>query len=507
MNRKDIPFIEKLFSFLKVNSIKKKLFLYSVVMITLLSSVSIYSIIYTSNVAKNYNDLFGSFYDFHKTSEEFTEIDDTLVAVLSLTLDRGEIDTQKIKNDLTVLIDDSKKLEDQYKSLKSWVGVKGLIGLLESYGEIAVNVIEIYETKDGVLSQEYFDNAKELRTLKGYIDRRFSEIMGEDINQSTIIYDNIKIQITTSRLVMMFIFVAILFLNFLLLFYFANRISSPIASLSRRTERIANGDLDVTDIAVITDDDLGVLAISFNKMSNNIKNLVTQITEKADIEVRLKEEEMKNLKVMTELKETELKVLQSQINPHFLFNTLNTTARLAMFEEADETLKVIESTSELLRYNLGKIKKENITLKDEIDNVKEYIFIQKTRFSDRITFEFDIDESLLWVAVPYLILQPMVENAIIHGIEPLEKNGKLELCVFDKGEYVAVRIADNGVGIEPDILKFVYVDDSKSKSIGVSNVRKRIEYFYDRNDLFLVDSQVGKGTTVEILIPKNLEVE
>lgn len=501
MKKAGLPLLERVFKTLKLNTVKRKLVFYSVLIIIVLAATTIYSFIYTGNVAKTYNDLFGSLYDFNDVSKHFYNINYRVEAVLSLSLNREEADIDDIKTNLQEVVLETKQLDQQYRSIKSWVGIEGLIGLMETYKAVAGEVLDMYQTGEGLLSQQYFDDAEELRKLKGYINDRLADIMSEDIVQSSVLYTKIQEQLNRNQLIFTAVFFCILTVNVIAVVYFARWLAKPIASLSRRTERIAAGDLNVSDIKVDTNDELGVLAASFNKMAGNIRTLIAQIKQKADVERKLKEEEMKNLKVMTELKQTELKVLQSQINPHFLFNTLNTIARLAMFEEADDTLKLIESTSELLRYNLGKINREGVKLKDEIDNVKEYIYIQRMRFSDRIAFKFDIDESLLGTKAPYLVLQPLVENAIIHGIEPMEKNGELKLSVFEEDAAVIVQIEDNGVGMSREDLEHVHNDDSP-RSIGLSNVKKRVEYFFERSNLLTVSSEKGKGTIVTITMPK-----
>jgi two-component system, sensor histidine kinase YesM len=502
MDISGLPFLERVFKRLKLNTVKRKLIFYSVLIIVVLAATTIYSFIYTSNIAKTYNGLFGSLYDFNDVSKHFYDTNYRVEAVLSLSLNRSEADTTDIKKHINQVVEETKRLDLRYRSIKSWVGIEGLIGLMETYEVVAVNALEMYETREGLLGEEYFDGAEELRKLKGYINDRLAEIMSEDIVQSSVIYSQIEDQLARNQLIFTAVFLCILVANVITVLYFSRWLTRPIASLSKRTEKIAAGDLDVSNIKVERDDELGVLAASFNKMANNIRTLIAQITQKADVERKLKEEEMKNLKVMTELKQTELKILQSQINPHFLFNTLNTIARMAMFEEADDTLKLIESTSELLRYNLGKIKRERVTLKDEIDNVKEYIFIQQMRFSDRISFEFSIDETLLGEEAPYLVLQPIVENAIIHGIEPMESNGRLKLSVYKEDEKIIVKIEDNGIGMSKEELDHIYYEKS-SRSIGLSNVKKRIEYFYGRDDLLSIISEKGIGTTVKVIIPKS----
>lgn len=479
---------------LRFYTVKSKLLFYSLLILALMAAVCIYAFVYIDNIAQKYNLLFGSLYEFDNVSSEFNKINNSLESVLSLTLNTGETNPDEIRKQLDNLQDHTSRLIDQYSSLKSWVGIRGLQGMIQTFSETADSAMTNLEHGYG-----YFEEAAYLRKVRGYIQTRFSEIMSEDIRQSSAMYQNVITENKRNIVLFLIGFLIILILNIFIVLYFTRGITRPIASLSRRTERIAAGDLYVEEVKVRSEDELGILSASFNKMASNIRTLINQITEKADVESMLREEEMKNLKVVTELKQSELKVLQSQINPHFLFNTLNTIARMAMFEQADETLKLIESTADLLRYNLGKIHKEYVTLRDEIDSTKEYIYIQNIRFSDRITFEFDIDESVLDVRAPYLILQPLVENAIIHGIEPMERDGKLKLSVFKKDEQVIVQIEDNGKGIPKQNMENLFVDTDAS-SIGLNNVRKRIEYMFGRTDLLKVDSEPGK-TTVTIIIP------
>jgi sensor histidine kinase YesM len=199
--------------------------------------------------------------------------------------------------------------------------------------------------------------------------------------------------------------------------------------------------------------------------------------------------------------------LQSQINPHFLFNTINTISTLADIEDAPRTKKVLESMSDILRYNFKKLE-ENVTLKEEYRIIKNYLHIQKVRFGERIQFIINVDKSSRNCMIPSMIIQPFVENAIVHGLEPKLGNGILELSISSSEEQLKILIKDNGLGMEEEKIKgfFASADASEEKShsgIGVRNVIRRLELIYGRN-VVEIQSQLGEGTEVRISIPNNL---
>jgi sensor histidine kinase YesM len=224
------------------------------------------------------------------------------------------------------------------------------------------------------------------------------------------------------------------------------------------------------------------------------------------------------------LKELELKSLQNQINPHFLFNTLNTVSKMAYLEDAEHTSQLIESVAALLRYNLGDLNKAS-TLRDEVTIVKEYFFIQQTRFGDRIQFVTDIDEDCLDIEIPSLILQPLIENAFIHGVESYEENAVISLRIYRvEDDLIHVEIIDNGAGMKDQTIKKLsdYVNrkepeveelfepeksNGHSTGIGVKNVIRRLQLFYKRNEMVEIESEIGIGTTFRLMIPKRVRGE
>lgn len=204
------------------------------------------------------------------------------------------------------------------------------------------------------------------------------------------------------------------------------------------------------------------------------------------------------------LKNIELKALQSQINPHFLFNTLNTIARMAMIEGAQQTEELIYDLSDILRYSLKNID-QLIDLEAEINNIKKYLFIQNVRYGDRISYVIDISDEIMKTKIPVMTLQPIVENAIIHGLEGKAGEG----CIYIKGyrdkDFSIIEISDNGLGMPENILKRIMQEDKKegtsSTGLGIQNVNSRIKHFFNNDSGLSIQSEVGKGTKVSIKIP------
>ncbi|WP_432403211.1 sensor histidine kinase [Wukongibacter sp. M2B1] len=266
------------------------------------------------------------------------------------------------------------------------------------------------------------------------------------------------------------------------------------------------------EIAVTSYDKVAAAAHMMFYMSNYIveKGMVNLIQEELNNKnVKL----LKEMKIRNELekalKDAELQALQSQINPHFLFNVLNTIGRLSLIENAPKTQETVHSLAEMLRYTL-KSKNEMVLLEDAILHVERYLKIQSVRFGDRIRFNIDISEGINQVKIPFMTLQPFIENAINHGLEPKEEGGTIKVTGYSLGDDLIIKINDDGVGIAEDELETI-LDSNKSNStisnsmgIGISNVNRRLKYYYGSEFGIKIKSKVNEGTTVKIVIPKKV---
>lgn len=198
----------------------------------------------------------------------------------------------------------------------------------------------------------------------------------------------------------------------------------------------------------------------------------------------------------------ELKTMQAQINPHFLFNTLNSVARMALLEDAPQTEELIYNLSDLLRYNLKNIE-NSPRIQDEIENIKRYLTIQTLRYSDRISYEIHIDVAIMEYRIPSMILQPLIENSMIHGLETKIDGGKIEITgSLVSNEDLEIVITDNGKGMSTETLNTIrQMDQLSNLGIGIINSYERIKHFFGDRCKFTIESALGVGTKISIRIP------
>ena len=263
-----------------------------------------------------------------------------------------------------------------------------------------------------------------------------------------------------------------------------------------------------------------VPVISYEKLNaaaNMMHIVANHIVEKGIANVYQEELNKKNIELLREtkikselekaLKTAELKALQSQLNPHFLFNVLNTIGNLALLEGATKTEELAISFSEILRYTLEK-SNQIVTLGTSIEYIEKYLSIQKIRFGDRLEYNIDIQEDLLDINIPFMTLQPFVENSINHGLECKEDGGIVNITGKSAGKDVIISIIDNGVGIPEDKLGMILDKssreyfESKSTCIGIKNVDNVLKGYFGEEYGISIDSKLNKGTIVTIKIPK-----
>lgn len=240
------------------------------------------------------------------------------------------------------------------------------------------------------------------------------------------------------------------------------------------------------------------------KLENHMQNFENNLrefhlSEKTGYEVQ---NLVEHFNVMVEkikyLREYEIKALHSQINPHFLYNTLDTIIWMAEFEDNEKVISITKSLANYFRLSLSN-GHEKIPLKDEIMHTKEYLFIQKQRYEDKLSYFFNIeDESLLSIEVPKIIIQPIVENSIYHGIKNLSGNGIITIDVYRQNSTVNISVKDNGIGFE----KAKQFKKSKTGGVGTQNVDKRIKFYYGKNyGVFINKDSKIEGAEVIIKIP------
>ena len=276
-----------------------------------------------------------------------------------------------------------------------------------------------------------------------------------------------------------------------MLFVLSYSVLRPLAELGRAADRLGNGQYDSPPLEVRGNDEIGRVARSFNLMQAEIRRTIQALEKQSEMEKHLLEKEVEAAQMQRMLQEGRFAQLQSQINPHFLFNTLSTIAALAREEGAPLSEDLILRLSSFFRYSLESGEKF-VTLGKELELLRDYMALQDARCGDRIRMEIHSDPALEGVPVPKFILQPLVENAILHGLRDCVGGGSIQVLVSREVQGVMITVTDNGCGFDPsDPPK-----REKHHSVGLNNIAERMELSGGHLE---ISSAPGDGTTVRIL--------
>ena len=281
------------------------------------------------------------------------------------------------------------------------------------------------------------------------------------------------------------VIVALLFSRFM-----ARSITLPIQKLRDSMKKVQEGDFSVSDVVVDSKNEIGSLTKSFDVMTHRIHELMEQ-----------------NVHEQEEKRKSELKALQSQINPHFLYNTLDSIIWMAEGKKNEEVVLMTASLARLLRQSISN-EDEVVPIANEVEYARGYLTIQKMRYKDKLEFQIEVDSSILYIPLIKLVLQPIIENAIYHGLKYKESKGLLIVKGFMKDGNAVLQVIDDGVGMDEETLAHIY-DKHKvnyhSNGVGVYNVQKRLKLYYGEDYGITYTSELGKGTTATITIPGRQE--
>lgn len=377
---------------------------------------------------------------------------------------------------------------------------------LHAYGAAASR--SITERIEGV--EEYYLTYEWAVKISRYVDSYVAELFRlrlTDGSESYSIYRAQAEQVPRTAALGLGL-IALLLVGFALLF--SKTVTHPLHELALASRRMAAGELNLPAVEVPPGDEVGTLASSFNSMSENIRELIVDLKDKQELQRRLHEEELKNISMERSLREAQLIGLQTQINPHFLFNTLNAIARTATGENATESAGLIRSLSKVFRYLL-KNPNSMVSLAAELQLVEEYMQIQVHRFGSRLRYRLKCELEADSIEVPVLILQPLVENAVRYGVEPSEEGGEVVVSATILGEQLQLSVVDDGVGMEnrraQGLTRYREApqtpndDPENTSGIGIRNVLHRLRLTYGGREQFRISSAPGKGTEVVILLP------
>ncbi|NQX64781.1 sensor histidine kinase [Paenibacillus alba] len=371
-----------------------------------------------------------------------------------------------------------------------------LQNMLESQSQAMDLAVRFQKDNDDENAAKEFDEAT---NMSKYISETTLTLISGEQNTYDAFYRKI-IKRSEDIKKMGFWTLALVSLLLLLFSYrFVNSMTQPLLKLTQSARELSRGNFK-NPIEIKNNDEMTFLAVTLDSMRMKIGNLIDDIQSKAQLEYDLHKHKLM-------LKESELKSLQSQINPHFLFNTLNMLSKEAYLAGADKTSELISSVAGMLRYNLRKLDSK-VSLKDELEVLEEYLTIQKARFGERLRVVREIDEEALSIELPILILQPLAENAFIYAIEPAEEGGTLTIRVKNEVTCVIVQVQDTGQGMDQEQLNRLLSNTENSAykghstGIGIWNVIHRLQLFYGIEEIMDVESQLGIGTCMTLKLPR-----
>lgn len=474
--------------------IKSKLLLYFIVLVVLLTSVGFFFYNSSEKLVIEYDRSFERFLLLNDISKRTNLITENLRGYL---LDKETSYLKDYKKEKIKLIKDQKRLSEEMNSHD--ITLTNYKNMIDSFLDECDATVGSFQ-KDDINS--YSNHFNGVLKIAAFLQESTLALLNNKLTDYQNFYAQMEKQNHYYKLLSISLFTAAFLLSTLLALWISGGITKPISLLSEAAKEISKGNLAGEDIKVTTKDELKPLTETFNQMRSNLRQLVTEIKQKSELDKLLKE--------------LELRSLQNQINPHFLFNTLNTVSKMAYLEEAEQTSRLIEAVAAILRYNLSDFDKAS-TLREEVRIVQEYFYIQQTRFGERITFDTDIEDECLDIEIPSLILQPLIENAFMHGVESYEENGVISLHIYRQNDRIYVEVIDNGAGMDEPVkrrlLKYVECPDqedgyeaeklkSHSNGIGVKNVIRRLQLFYQRNDIVEIYSKPMHGTNFRLTIPE-----
>ena len=469
------------------------------VLAALLFTINMLFYVRINNSMQEMDDVYASNAQITELGQVFEDVQDSMYQYLKVKSSQALMsyyqNEAKYRQELELLNDQN--IEDSVKLLE-----KKIRNMSESYLSCTAATVAAKRGRNVEKYRQKYDDSLELYS---YIQGSMDELNKQLFKENSQTYGALRAVMRYLEISNTAIMLLVVTGGMILLIMATKGMFRPLTNMAETAQLVGQGNFNVKMPATDARDELGEVTRAFNTMVENLALYITRT--KASME---KEQQMMERELLMEnhLKEAQLKYLQSQINPHFLFNSLNAGAQLAMMEDAEKTSIFVEKMADFFRYNVKK-GEEDATLEEELEAVDNYIYILNVRFAGDIHFSKRVDCDVENVRVPSMILQPVVENAVNHGIRNIDWEGHIELSVENWNDHIEVSVRDNGQGMTREQIKKVLSKKVRSSSgegdstgIGMNNVISRLELYYQKDGLMEIYSEGGgMGTEVVINIP------
>jgi two-component system sensor histidine kinase YesM len=475
-------------------NLNKKLGLFASVIIIPMVILIIYLIISLINFGNAYNQIVRNITAANAYNINFKEeIDYSMYRIVIGSADFESAKESTEIRDPYEIIDEARTVfENLYKitvTPENKTRIKMLIKNLDTL-EDRVDDIKQNISEKGKYNENIYLLDKSIYILSDIIQEHIQKYIYYEAANFETIRNELANQQENAVRISLFAFVIILFGSIFISMIIVKSVTKPIKELCDTTEIVAQGDF-TTRAEIESDDEISVLTNSFNNMIQKIGNLVEDIKK-----------EQKNLRA------TELKLLQAQINPHFLYNTLDTIMWLAEGGQTEQVVEIVTSLSDFFRTVLSE-GRDYITITEETSHIRSYLEIQQFRYRDILDYEIDIDPVIYNNTILKLTLQPLVENALYHGIKNKRGKGKISVRGKPQQDKIYLEVKDNGIGMSKEELANIrkrvkgHLDDDNQGGFGLANVDERIRLNYGLQYGLSFESVEGEWTKVGVLLPIN----
>ncbi|OJV66689.1 MAG: hypothetical protein BGO41_04505 [Clostridiales bacterium 38-18] len=495
--------MKRLKDLLMHNTLKRKVFSFILVIMLCFLTGFLYTFYVTYKVNQEINQMFTTSILLNEMNTEMDSFETNLESYLASKNSDSFVLYLDLYNKLN---DKAKRIEDDESVYSTNLQMQNIGMLLSAYLDVSEDAIEF---KRGRNTEGYLASYSQLLKISSYIDLKVSILERMDFKVNLQNYMQLSEQFKDIQLNLVAIVMLLIVLSILFVFTFSKNVTGPIEALSRQAEDIAKGKYDFEPEQGNHFREAELLRDTFYDMASHIQEYINELRDKVETENKLRVSETEKLKMQNSLNQAELMALQSQINPHFLFNTLNAGVQLAIIEDAERTGNFLEVLSKLFRYNIQSLQNK-VRLCDEFDNAEKYYELMKVRFKDQFTFKFELDPEVREIEMPPLILQPLLENALIHGFRNKTETGNMMIWAYPDEEAVIIEIWDDGEGIEKDELERLNSGDFRKVSerhghttgLGLGNVYDRLKHFFNTDQIMRFESEKDKYTRVIIKLPR-----
>lgn len=470
----------------------------SIMLLMLVINIILYSQI--NKTIRRMDTVYSSNVDLTELSDSLSDVQEALYAYLSVKTSDSLENYYKSEQTYRNLLEN---LGNQISSNPTMLLERNIRKMSESYLALAEEAVSAKRGRNVEKYKELYDSSQ---NLYSYINTYIDELNSQQFRNNSASYQTLREALEYLEISSLVLMTVMMGIGILMLFGITKGMIEPLTNLAETANLVGQGNFNVKMPPTDSLDEVGIVTRAFNTMVESLEEYIIRTTRSMEKEQQMMERE---LLMKNHLKEAQLKYLQSQINPHFLFNSLNAGAQLAMLEDAEKTCIFVEKMADFFRYNVKK-GLEDASLEEELAAVENYIYILNVRFAGEIHFTRQADEDIMDCRVPSMILQPLVENAVNHGIRNIDWEGRIHLEIVGKEDRIFIRIMDNGKGMSQERIQEVLSgqagdgeEQSDSTGVGMNNVISRLELYYNQKNLVDIRSRgENKGTEVILKLPK-----